>query len=252
MSPFATAATAFVLILASTIAGALLRSRLPEHHLTGDSKDVIKLATALIATMSALVLALLFASTRASYERTSTNVSRLTADIVELDRLLDEYGPEAKPVQAALRAEIGPMIDSIWREEASARGARGTQAVHSPQPAGDAVLRRLRGLAPQNPTQSAIQARALQVGTDLAETRLILFTQPVDTISLPFTVVLVVWLMFIFGVFSMSAPPNATLITVLGICVLSASGAIYLILELGMPFDGLMQVSNEALRTALK
>ena len=55
LSPIAFAATAFGLILASTIAAALVRTRLPEHHLTGDSKDVIKLAIALIATMSALV-----------------------------------------------------------------------------------------------------------------------------------------------------------------------------------------------------
>ncbi|MDP1961831.1 MAG: DUF4239 domain-containing protein, partial [Reyranella sp.] len=115
MSPIAFAATAFALIVASAIAGAFLRQKLPEHHLTGDSKDVIKLAIALIATMSALVLALLFASTRTSFERTSGYVSRMTADIVELDRLLQHYGPEAAPVRQSLRAEIGPLIDSIWR-----------------------------------------------------------------------------------------------------------------------------------------
>ena len=127
LSPIAFAATAFGLILASTIAAALVRTRLPEHHLTGDSKDVIKLAIALIATMSALVLALLFASTRTSFERTSGYVSRVTADIVEIDRLLKHYGPEAAPVRAALRTEIDPMIDSIWRDAAARRGARREQ-----------------------------------------------------------------------------------------------------------------------------
>ena len=58
--------------------------------------------------------------------------------------------------------------------------------------------------------------------------------------------------MFIFAVFSMSSPPNATLCIVLLLSILSASAAIYLILELAQPFDGLMQVSNEGLRGALK
>src|SRR5215475_7306177 len=102
-----------------------IRGKLPERHLTGDSKDVIKLATALIGTMSALVLALLFACTRTSFEKTSATVSRMTADIVELDQLLEEYGPEGQPVRVALRAEIGPWVDSIWREAAQERGGKG-------------------------------------------------------------------------------------------------------------------------------
>ena len=65
-------------------------------------------------------------------------------------------------------------------------------------------------------------------------------------------IVLVVWLMFIFAVFSMSAPANPTLFTVLFLCILSASAAIYLTLELGLPFGGLMEVSSEGLRSALQ
>ena len=248
MSPIQQAGIAFALIVASGMAGAFLRSRLPEHHLTGDSKDVIKLAVALIATMSALVLvlALLFASTRTSFERTSGYVSRMTADIVELDKLLTEYGPEAKPLRAALRAEVGPLIDSIWQDDAPASSA-GAAKGH-----GDSVLYMLRELSPANRVQSSIQARALQVSTDLDQTQLALMSQPGDSISNTFIVVLVIWLMFIFAVFSMSAPPNPTLFAVLGLCIFSASAAIYLILELGLPFGGLMQVSPETLRAALK
>ncbi len=247
MSPIAIAGTAFTLILGSAITGMFLRSKLPEHHLSGDSKDVIKLATALIATMSALVLALLFASTRTSFEHTSGYVSRMTADVTELDQLLEEYGPEAKPLRATLRAEIGPLINSIWQEDASRHGTTRPSKSH-----GESVLYMLRELTPKNTVQSSIRTRALQVSEDLAQTRLALFAQPSDSISNTFVIVLVVWLMFIFAVFSMSAPANPTLFTVLFVCILSASAAIYLTLELGLPFGGLMEVSNEGLRSALQ
>jgi hypothetical protein len=247
LSPIQQAGIAFALIVASGIAGAWLRSKLPEHHLTGDSKDVIKLSVALIATMSALVLALLFASTRTSFERTSGYVSRMTADVTELDKLLTEYGPEAKPIRVALRAEIGPLIASIWQEDAGPQSAAAQSKGH-----GDSVLYMLRELVPTNKVQASIQARALQVSTDLDQTQLTLLSQPTDSISNTFLIVLVIWLMFIFSVFSMSSPSNPTLFAVLGLCILSASAAIYLILELGLPFDGLMQVSNSGLRGALK
>ncbi|TAJ97248.1 MAG: DUF4239 domain-containing protein [Reyranella sp.] len=248
MSPIQFAAVAFVCIIASAIAGALLRSRLPEHHVSGDSKDVIKLSIALVATMSALVLALLFASTRTSFERTSGLVSRLTADISELDRVLKHYGPEAQPIRTALRAEIQPMIDSIWREEAANRGT-GSDEAKTPE---EEVLFMLQDLQPANSKQRALQARAIQVSSDLAQTQLALFAQPTDSISNTFLVVLILWLMFIFGIFSMTSPPNPTLFVVMALCILSASAAFYLILELGLPFGGLMQLSNEPLRNALK
>jgi protein-S-isoprenylcysteine O-methyltransferase Ste14 len=248
LSPIEFAAIAFFCILASAVGGALLRPRLPEHHVTGESKDVIKLSIAVVATMSALVLALLFASTRTSFERSSGLVSRLTADIAELDRVLKHYGPEAEPVRAALRAEIQPMIDSIWREEALARGAKLDDS-KAPE---EQVLYMLEDLQPANAKQRALQARAIQISTDLQQTQLSLFAQPVDSISNTFLIVLIVWLMFIFGTFSMSAPSNPTMFVVIAICIVSASAALYLIMELGMPFDGLMQLSNEPLRTALK
>jgi hypothetical protein len=248
LSPIQFAAIAFACIVASAVSGALLRPRLPEHHLNGDSKDVIKLSIAIVATMSALVLALLFASTRTSFEHTSGLVSRLTADIAELDRVLKHYGPEAEPVRAALRAEIQPMIDAIWRDEAVARGVKLDES-KAPE---EEVLYMLQDLQPANAKQRALHARASQISTDLQQTQLALFAQPTDSISNTFLIVLIAWLMFIFGIFSMSAPANPTMFVVIAICILSASAAFYLILELGMPFGGLMQLSHEPLRNALK
>jgi hypothetical protein len=97
--------------------------------------------------MSALVLALLFASTRQSYEHTSVAVSRMATDLAQLDRVLTEYGPEAAPLRAALRGELDPLIDSIWKEDAAGRSAG------SAKPHEQTVLYMIRNLSPKNGVQ---------------------------------------------------------------------------------------------------
>lgn len=247
MSPTVTATIAFVLILGGTLIGTLVRGRMPEHHLTGDSKEVIRLATALVATLTGLVLALMFASTRTSFEHTSASVSRLAVDFAELDEILEDYGPDAAPIRRQLRADVGPVIDSIWQEDALAAGRQPP----SRKSHGAGALSMIRELQPKTPIQAAIQARALQISGDISQMRLGLLAQPPDSVSTPFMVVLVLWLIFIFTTFAMSSKPNVTLTVVLGVCILSACAALYLILELGLPFGGLMQVSSESLRGAL-
>ena len=247
MSPIATAGIAFALIVASTIAGTLVRSRMPEHHLTGDSKEVIRLATALVATLTGLVLALMFASTRTSFEHTSGAVSRLAVSFAELDEVLEDYGPAALPIRRQIRADLQPLMDSIWQDDAAAAGRpRVSRRSHA-----TSAVAMVRELQPANAAQAALQARALQIAADISQTRLALLSQPPDSESTPFIVVVVLWLMFIFTTFAMSSKPNATLTVVLCVCILSASGALYLILELGLPFGGLMQVSSDSLRGAL-
>jgi hypothetical protein len=246
VSAVAIAAIALGLILASIIGGVLLRRALPEEHLTGDSKEVIRLATALIGTMAAVVLALLFAATRGSFENTNAHVSRLTAGIIELDHLLKDYGAESTVLRRALRADVEYLLSTIWHDEGNAP-ASPLRPVEPQQ----TVLYMLRQLTPINPVQSSLQTRALQVTTDLEQVRLILFAQPPDSISKPFMMALVLWLMFIFSSFSMSSKANPTLVVVLFVCAFSAASAVYLILELGQPFDGVMQIPNEPLRQAL-
>jgi hypothetical protein len=73
---------------------------LPEHHMNADSKDVVKLGIALIATMSALVLGLLIASAKGSYDAQSGEVSQMSANIIQLDRILTRHGSETKEARA--------------------------------------------------------------------------------------------------------------------------------------------------------
>jgi hypothetical protein len=50
---------AFVTICGGALLGTFIRPFLSDHHLSTDSRDVMKLGTSMIATMAALVLSLL-------------------------------------------------------------------------------------------------------------------------------------------------------------------------------------------------
>jgi hypothetical protein len=99
--------------------------------------------------------------------------------------------------------------------------------------------------------QRAMQAQALKTGADIAQTRWLLFTQKGSSIPTPFLVVMVAWLTLILASFALFAPPNATVFISLLVCALAVSSAVFLILELDRPFDGMIQISSAPLRSAL-
>src|SRR5262249_29504107 len=96
-----------------------------------------------------------------------------------------------------------------------------------------------------------LKARAIQVSMDLVQTRLALFVQSGGSIPIPFLAVLMFWLAIIFASFSLFSRVNPTLVAALIIFALSASAALFLILEMGEPFAGLMQIPSAPLRNAL-
>jgi hypothetical protein len=248
MSPILLSLIAFACVFSGTFLGMLLRKRLPGHHLSGDTKDVVRLGTGLIGTMAALVLGLLIASANSTYETESSQVKQLTANIVLLDLTLAQYGPETQSLRNLLRPAVATLADRIWRENGSEFGkADAFEASAGALSFYQEILK----LSPRNETQRALQARAIDTSNDLAKTRLLMFTQAGGSIPMPFLVILISWLIIIFGSFSLFAENNATTLAALGLFALSASAAIFLILELSQPFTGLMTISSEPLRNAL-
>jgi flagellar biosynthesis component FlhA len=248
MSAIAVSCITFICIAGGVLLGMFLRNTLAEHHLSNDAKDVVRLGTGLIGTIAALVLGLLIASAKGSYDTQSTQIKQMTANVVLLDRLLAQYGPETGAIRGLLRRGIAILADRMWRENSSDRAKAGPFEASD---ASEAFYAKLQELSPQNDSQRSLQARTIQVSTDIAQARLLLFAQTDNSIPMPFLVVLIFWLTIIFASFSLFARPNAIVIGSLLIFALSAAGAIYLILELGQPFAGLMQISRAPLRNAL-
>jgi hypothetical protein len=248
MSPISLSLIAFACVFGGTFLGMFLRKRLPGHHLSGDTKDVVRLGTGLIGTMAALVLGLLIASANSTYETQSGQVRQMTANVVLLDSTLALYGPETDSLRNLLRHAVATLADRIWRENGSDSAKAETfEASAAALSFYDEILK----LSPQNEAQRSLQARAIDASNDLAKTRLLLFANAGGSIPLPFLVILIFWLTIIFASFSLFADNNATTIAALGLFALSASASIFLILELSQPFAGLMMISSEPLRNAL-
>jgi len=244
MSPLALSCVIFLLVLGGIIVGTAFRRTLPAHHLSKETQDVVRLGAGLTATIAALVLGLLIGGAKSSFDTRSSQVKQLTANVILLDNLLAQYGPEATPVRKLLRNAINPIADRLWHE-------RATSGPFATSSEGEKLYLAIQALSPQNDIQRSLQSRAVQVANDLAQTRLLLFVETDNQMPIPFLAILVFWLVIIFLSFSLFSDLNATALAFLSIFGLSASCAIYLILELNEPFNGLMRISDVPLRNAL-
>ena len=248
MAPIAISFVAFALALVGILLGSVIQRMLPEGHLSSDSKEVVKLSMGVVATLAALVLGLLVASAKSTYDARESEINQLTAYVILIDNLLAKYGEGAQAARAALRQAVPAIVEKIWREGQSAP-LQSTPFKASAQ--GEAFYQRVQELQPSNDTQRGLKDRVIQVTTDLAQARFLLFSHLGSSIPLPFLVVLLLWMVILFAGFSLMAPANATTMASLVICALSVSGAIFLILELDQPFSGIMVIQSEPLRNAL-
>ncbi|MGZ2452079.1 hypothetical protein ACVIRO_004833 [Rhizobium ruizarguesonis] len=107
----------FVFLSTATSTGLIVRARLPNHHLNAESKDVIRLATAVVGTLSALALGLLIASAKSSYDNAEVEMRTAAARILLLDRVMAQYGPETDNARQLLRELIEKRLSRGWTAE---------------------------------------------------------------------------------------------------------------------------------------
>jgi hypothetical protein len=239
------------IVFACTFGGALvgmaLRRAVPNHHLGSDSEAIVRLAMGLIATMAALVLGLLTASAKTTFDTQDGDVRQSAADILMLDRVLAQYGPETAPIRNGIHDALARRVDTTWPDDGLRTGTLDTSA---PPPALEQLDQQIRRLTPTDDFQRGLQARALQLSGDIQHTRWMLFGSA-PTLQLPMLVVLVSWITIIFLSFGLYSPHNVTVACFLALAALSVAGSVFLILEMGRPFEGLIRISSAPMRYAL-
>lgn len=245
MSSLAIAAIVFGCTLVGTLFGLFVGRALPAHHLSSDSKDAVKQGLALIATLTALVLGLLVATTKGTYDAQNAAVKEMAANVALLDRILTKYGPEANDARVSLSGVVKILLEQTWPE-----GQPANLKADEVRISGDAMFDRITALQPKTEAQQLLKTRALEISISLAQTRQRLLAQKESSIPLPFLLVLGFWLTILFSCYGLLAPRNATVIVILIVCMISVAGAMFLVLEMDKPFDGIMRVSSTPLREA--
>ena len=246
MGALATSLIVFTALFGGAMFGMFLRSRLPEHHLSEESKRVVNLGAGIIGTMAALVLGLLVASAKGNYDTQNNEVLDATAKIALLDTVLAQYGPGSRSTREQLRQTIVHAVDRLWPEDRSVRGHL------DPAPQGaNTVFSMIQDLPATNDRQQSLKNQALSIGMSLGQTRWLLFAQEESSVSKPLVVIVVFWLTINFISFGLFAPRNATVIVTLFLCAIAVSGAIFLILEMYNPFGGLIHISSAPIQNVL-
>ena len=239
-----------LIVFACTFAGALFGFWLQpraKHHLDADARDAVKTGIGLVATMTALILGLITASAKSSFDEVNLAVESGARDILTLDRLLARYGPETRELREAFKDAVARRIDMVW-PQGSSRPAQLDPSRLSADAEG--LADRIRALTPRDESQRWLQARAGEAAEKLLESRWLAFADSEASVPGLFLVVILFWLTITFVSFGLLATRNATVVTVLFVCAVSVGSALFLILEMDGPFHGLLSVSADPLRFA--
>jgi hypothetical protein len=225
-----------------------LREVLPEHHLSEESKDVIKLITGLIATLSALVLGLLIASGKNSLDAVNDALKESAGKVILVDRVLAQYGADAKEARETLRIAYAMRIGQLFPHDLN----QATEADAMDGPSSVARFeQKIRALSPTTELQRSLQSRALQLSNEIEQARWIAFEETGSGTPPAFIAVLVSWITAMFASFGLFAPRNRTTLTALVIGALSVATAVFLIEEMSDPLGGIIRISSTPMRKAL-
>jgi hypothetical protein len=235
---------ATILLLASlggmVLLGRKARGYLPEDHLSSDSRDTVKLAMGLVCTMTALILGLLVTSAKETYNTQRSEILQMASKVGFLDRVLESYGSETAPIRTILHENVAEAVRHLWPEGAGERLRLDPDVA-----AGDRFYGAIEALVPHEERQRALKDKASNIAVELGQLRMLIAAQGVPSIPFPLLIMVCCWLLIIFLGFSLIAPPNTTTTLALTSAAVSVAGAVFLIMELDQPLDGMIRVSPE-------
>jgi hypothetical protein len=248
MNPILMSIVIIVCAVGGAHIGMAIRKRLPEHHQSGDTKEVVKLGAGMVATLTALVLGLLVSSAKDTLDTMNREFTQDGAKIILLDRNLANYGLETKEIREDLRDHLTHTLKLLWHEKTPDTAALDKAEDSHPLEKFQAGL---RVLSPRSDAQRQLQAQALQLSNELAQSRWLVIETTQRELPHAFLVVLLLWLTILYICYGLISPRNGTVRAVYFISALSIAGAVFLILEMNTPLTGIIKVSSAPLQKAL-
>ena len=233
-------------------AGVWLQRILPEPHRSPESKDIVIVGIGALGMLAGLVLGLLIAATTDDFNKKATDIDHFSSSLIQLDRVLANYGPAAAGARADLKRYAVLKLSTVWPDEGGMtdEAAQKLDAAKSPH-ALETIGAGIRDLKPSGAVQTGLQSRALDIYSRLSDAQWSMAADNGNSLQTVFLVILVFWLMVMFTGLGVYAPRNATVMLFLFFCAVSFAGAIYVMLEMDGPFSGLITISSGPMHDAL-
>lgn len=234
-----------VCIFSGGIGGLYLHRFLPRDHLTRETQDVVKLGVGMLSVLASLVLGLLIATAKTSYDTTDQSIRNYAAELALLNETLRDYGGSASVPRNLLRDYTKGFLVQGWQKHGALDEEETTRVLL------EHVRESIRALKPVDAGQIALQQQAVEINMNLLRQRWLLIERQGPNVQRVVLVVLVSWVTIIFASFGMNAPRNGTVVAAFLICSLAIGASIFLILEMDRPLDGVMQISSWPVENAL-
>lgn len=237
----------FLCTFSAALVATVIRGRLPAPHLSKESQDVVRLGIGLVATMTALLLGLVTAAARSTFDAQDVAIRNSGAAILTLDRHLARYGPETQPIRELIRRAIAARLQEVWHMSG---GVTALQAASGAPPIED-IENQILALSPQNDNQRWFKSEALKLSQEIVKARWRVLESGTGAVPVPFLIVVIFWLTVTFASFGLYAPRNATVVVVLFVAAVSVAAAVFLVLELDGPLDGFIKISSKPMEFVL-
>src|SRR6516162_1592951 len=114
MTPIFASLLVVACIFAGGLVGLSLNRVLRPSHLTKETQDVVRLSIGMISVLASLVLGLLIATAKSSYDTTADAVRNYAAELALLNETLRDFGGDASASRDILRQYTERLRDDIW------------------------------------------------------------------------------------------------------------------------------------------
>jgi hypothetical protein len=238
-----------VLTFGMGLLGLYLRRLLPERHMSMGSRDMIAAIMGLLSLLLALVLGTLVGSAHAFFASQKTDIETLCASSLELDLAFQQYGPETQPLRDSLIASVREGYEAIQGDRAAYHEHFELHGYVSRFREWNQIL---ASLTPHSPEQTQALSSIRSISASYQATRLLMSEQLASSISWPLIIIVVAWAMLLFCGFGVLSGLNPTTVAAVAFGAFAVASAIFLILELNMPFSGLFRVPTASIEATLK
>jgi hypothetical protein len=237
-----------VLTFAGGLLGLVLQSRLPDQHSVEKSRDMIGSVMGLVTLLLALVLGTIVGSAYFFSATQQSELQGLSAQWIQIDEALAQFGPDAKPLRDNLKESLNKNLKLFW---GGGDVDPGELHVSKAMAGMQALKGAIRSLDAKTPEQKDAVAGAMAHLGQVEQTRLLMSLQLANPFSKPLLVVVVFWSFFLFCGYGLLSKLNATTLGALAFGAFAVGSGIFLILELSQPYTGMFRISPAALEQTI-